>query len=214
MIAWNLINFILILALSGIVIFLLIKRKKESYTPTAQMNQNIRNNANVIETIVGTIDTLIGKKGLVIINKENIAKINKELNPLIGKGGQIAANRTLILSLNDVVATNRIQLNAGDLGYNWFIRPDKNTLSFCYSYPDKFSVTGLPRKVVTVAIMKFIPQKPEKPGPGTPGVRGVIGNFLSQRAYMPTGGCVPDPKDYSSSNPHVPSSTTVYGPPA
>ena len=82
---------------------------------------------------------------------------------------------------------------------------------------EKFGIKGIseglePRKVVTVAIMKFIPQKPEKPGPGTPGVRGVIGNFLSQRAYMPTGGCVPDPKDYSSSNPHVPSSTTVYGP--
>ena len=125
MIAWNVINFILILALFGIVIFLLVKRKKESYTPTAQMNQNIRNNGDAIENINNELVGITGNKGQVAINtgaiKNMFTNLETEQITIYPKG-----NTDSNFSIRAVYGTRK--------GH-----PNDCNLEYCYSYIDSKS---------------------------------------------------------------------------
>lgn len=101
---------ILILALLGIVIFLLVKREKESYTytPAAQMNENIASNANAINKLQGEIAGL------------SPTKIEKEISKFYKNG---------------VLTADKLKLGSWSLspgGYN----PENSgldPLQFCYT---------------------------------------------------------------------------------
>jgi len=140
--AWNLINFILILALFGIVIFLLIKRKKESYTytPATQMNQNIVTNGNAIGNLQNETANITGKKG----------QIQKNTDRLNDMGSSIETEQVVIYPKGSTKQSSfQIRAVYGDRAGH----PSDCNLEYCYSYIDsKSGIQPIYRNVSAAAL--------------------------------------------------------------